>query len=556
MLIDLSIKNIAVIDKLNLSFHKGMSVLTGETGAGKSIIIDSINLILGARTNKGLIRYGEEKASVQAVFEDCNGIYPLLEEYGIDTDEEQLIISRQITSQGKNICRINGTIVPLAALKEIADGLINIHGQHDNQALLTPSKHILFLDAYAECKCELDGYRAYYDETVKLDRKIEELKVDEQEKARRIDLLEYQIEEISKAKLSPGEDRDLLDQLKVIENAEKISANLEEAYENAYGGAQAQSAYDAISIAVSALGKVTEYDPRLGELYDSLSSAMYTIEDVSHEIKDHADSVEFDEAVLNDIEERLDLISKLKRKYGSTIEEILSYKQKAEEELEEIRLSDERIEELSAELEKNRMLMKEAAAVLSEKRHKAAQRLEQLIEQSLHELNMERAQFKVAVAEKDFSPNGADEAEFMFSANAGEPLKPLVNIASGGELSRVMLAMKSVLAESDGVQTLIFDEIDTGVSGSAAQKIAKKLKETSKTKQVICITHLPQLTSAADNHYLIEKHTEGDRTFTVVRELTDDERVNELARMIDGANSSETARLHARELLEKRGDSD
>lgn len=553
MLSDLAIKNVAVIDSLNISFKKGMSVLTGETGAGKSIIIDSINMILGDRTNKGLVRYGEDKASVQAVFDDCCEARELLSQYDIETEDEQLVISRQITSQGKSVCRINGVIVPLSILRDIADRLINIHGQHDNQALLTPSKHIVFLDNYAGDVDKLNKYKSCYRKVQSIKDQIDSLRIDEQEKARRIDLLEYQISEIEKAELTAGEDTDLQEQRSIMENAEMISSKLNEAYDNIYGGSLAQAAYDAVSIAVSALSELTDYDAALKELYENLTSAMYTIEDAAHEIKDYAENVEFDEAVLNDIEDRLDLILKLKRKYGGTIEEILAFKDSAKKELEDIQLGDEKIAELEKDLLDTERTMLQEGKALTEARKKAAVDLQKLIEEALHELDMEKAKFMVMLKSGDPHSNGMDEVEFLFSANLGEPLKPLVKIASGGELSRVMLAMKSVLADSDNVDTLIFDEIDTGVSGRAAQKIAKKLAQIAANKQVICITHLPQLSSVADNHYLIEKHVENERTFTAVKMLDDEERIKELARMIDGTELSETALLHAKELLSKRG---
>lgn len=548
MLNHLSIKNVAVIDKLEVEFHSGVSVLTGETGAGKSIIIDSINMILGGRTNKELVRYGTDKAVVQAVFDADEDICKILNDNDIEADDEQIVVTRQLTSEGKSTARINGTIVTLNVLREIADGLINIHGQHDNQALLTPAKHISFLDAYAGN----DEYISRYKECLKRKRETEKrlasLEMDEQEKMRRIDLLEYQIDEISKASLEKDEEESLREQREIYANAEQITSAVSDAYMNIYGGDNAS--YDGISVAVNALSGVSDVNPKLKELYDTLSTVMYSLEDTAHEIKDFGDTVEFDEQVLNDIEERLDLISKLKRKYGGTVEDILNYLAKAKNDLEDIRLSDEKTDELKAELSDITKELKKHGAELSKRRSDYAEILRKDIEQSLHELNMERSEFKVnIVSDGGFYDNGMDKAEFLISTNPGEPLKPLVKIASGGELSRVMLAIKSILADSDGVETLIFDEIDTGVSGRAAMSIARKLSEIGRKKQVICITHLPQLTASADNHYLIKKDTDGDMAYTTLTELDDSQREIELARIIDGGEVTELALSHAKEML-------
>lgn len=551
MLNQLSIKNVAVIDKLNVDFHNGVSVLTGETGAGKSIIIDSINMILGDRANKELVRYGTDKAVVQAVFDAPQSVCAVLEENDIDVDDGQIVITRQLTKEGKSVARINGMVVTLNILREISDGLINIHGQHDNQALLTPAKHIAFLDAYAENEEYINQYKEILREKRETEKKIAALEMDEQEKMQKIDLLEYQVNEIKKASLEKGEDEDLKEQREIYANAEQITNSVNEAYQNIYGGDEVQSAYDGISIAVNALSKISDLNPRLMSMYETLNTIMYSLEDTAHEIKEFGDGVEFDEQELNDIEERLDMISRLKRKYGGSIEEILAYLAKAESDLEDIKLSDERTNELKEQLKSITDKLKEKGQLLSDRRKKAALTLEESIEKSLHELNMEKSKFHVGIETGDnFYENGMDKVEFLISTNPGEPLKPLVKIASGGELSRVMLAIKSILANSDGVDTLIFDEIDTGVSGKAAMSIAKKLSGIGKNKQVICITHLPQLTAAADNHYLIQKDTDGEMASTTLRELDDKGREEELARIIDGGEVTELALNHAKQMLE------
>lgn len=551
MLNQLSIRNVAVIDKLDINLHDGVSVLTGETGAGKSIIIDSINMILGDRANKELVRYGTDKAVVQAVFDAPKSVINVLEENDIDVEDETVIITRQVTKEGKSAARINGMVVTLNILREISDRLINIHGQHDNQALLTPIRHITFLDAYADNEEYINRYKDILSKKREIEKKISSLEMDEQEKMQRIDLLEYQVTEIKKASLEKGEEDDLREQRDIYTNAEQITKSVNEAYMNLYEGDEIQSAYDGISIAVNEISQISDLNPQLKSIYDTLNEIMYSLEDTAHEIKEFGETVEFDEQTLNEIEERLDLISRLKRKYGNSIEEILEYLKKAESELNDIKLSDERTNELKEELKNITKELKEKGNVLTQRRENAAKVLEENIEKSLHELNMEKSKFKVNI-ENDgtFYDNGMDKVEFLISTNPGEPLKPLVKIASGGELSRVMLAIKSILADSDGVDTMIFDEIDTGVSGKAAMSIAKKLAVIAKNKQVICITHLPQLTAMADNHYLIQKNTDGELASTTLKELDEEGRELELARIIDGGEVTELALSHAKQMLE------
>lgn len=551
MLNQLSVRNVAVIDKLDINLHDGVSVLTGETGAGKSIIIDSINMILGDRANKELVRYGTDKAIVQAVFDAPKSVINILEENDIDVEDETVIITRQVTKEGKSVARINGMVVTLNILREISDRLINIHGQHDNQALLTPIRHITFLDTYADNEEYINRYKDILSKKREIEKKISSLEMDEQEKMQRIDLLEYQVNEIKKASLEKGEEDDLREQRDIYTNAEQITKSVNEAYMNLYEGDEIQSAYDGISIAVNEISQISDLNPQLKSINDTLNEIMYSLEDTAHEIKEFGETVEFDEQTLNEIEERLDLISRLKRKYGNSIEEILEYLKKAESELNDIKLSDERTNELKEELKNITKELKEKGNVLTQRRENAAKVLEENIEKSLHELNMEKSKFKVNI-ENDgtFYDNGMDKVEFLISTNPGEPLKPLVKIASGGELSRVMLAIKSILADSDGVDTMIFDEIDTGVSGKAAMSIAKKLAVIAKNKQVICITHLPQLTAMADNHYLIQKNTDGELASTTLKELDEEGRELELARIIDGGEVTELALSHAKQMLE------
>ena len=550
MLNTLSIKNVAVIDSLEIDMKKGLSVLTGETGAGKSIIIDSINMILGVRADRELVRRGTEKATVEAIFSADDDVIGILEENDIDVDDDQIIITRRLSSDGKSVARINGTTVTLNLLREIADKLINIHGQHDNQALLNPAMHITFLDEFAKINTHLDKYKELYHKMHSIKKEIERLSINESQKQQKIDMLTYQINEINSAKLVEGEDEELKNSREIYNNAEKISVAINTAYTNLYDNSDGQSAYDGLSLAVKALSEISELNPDVKAAYDELSGMVYSIEDTAHSLKEFSDTVEYDEAVLNDIEDRLETISKLKRKYGNSIEEIIKFGQDAQKQLDDIVLSDEKIEELNNLLDEAVLELKAAGEKLSKERKKAAVELKSKIEASLHELNMEKARFDISITpKKDFSEDGVDDVEFLISTNPGDELKPLVKIASGGELSRIMLAMKSVLAYSDKVDTLIFDEIDTGVSGAAAIKIADKLKETAKAKQVICITHLPQVAAAADVHYLIKKNVDGESAVTGVEELDIEGRIAELSRIIDGGRASEISREHAKQML-------
>ncbi len=550
MLNHLSIKNVAVIDRLDADFRGGMTVLTGETGAGKSIIIDSINMILGERANKELVRYGTDKAVVQAVFDAPECLANVLEENDVDVEDGQIIITRSLTKDGKSTARVNGMAVTLSVLREISDSLINIHGQHDNQALLTPARHTDFLDAYAENEEYISAYRDILIKKRGIEKRLASLEMDEQEKLQKTDLLKYQINEIKKAALEKGEEEDLKEQREIYENAELITNSTSEAYANIYGGDEAQSAYDGVSIAADALSRIKDLNPSLAAMHETLIGVMYQIEDIAHEIKEFGDGVDFDEQTLNDIEERLDLISRLKRKYGGGAEDILAYLEKAQNDLNDIILSDEKVNELKSELLSVTDELRESGKTLTKRRIAAAKKLEKEIERSLGELNMDKARFRVNIeTQNDFFDNGMDKTEFLISTNPGEPPKPLVRVASGGELSRVMLAIKSILADADGADTLIFDEIDTGVSGAAAVSIAKKLSAIGRNKQVICITHLPQLTAVADNHYLIRKDTDSDMAFTSLEELDVEGRERELARIIDGTQVSEIALSHAKEML-------
>lgn len=546
MLEQLTIKNIAVIDKLSVTFDNGLSVLTGETGAGKSIIIDSINMILGDRARKELIRNGTDYAQVEAVFEMTEAVRDVLSENDIDCDDDCVIITRKITADGKSTARINGSAVTLNMLRDIADMLINIHGQHDNQALLTPRKHIGFLDSFAKDDAEFNSYRDIYEKRNTVKKELEKLLANVGERMQRADLLAYQVNEINAANLSEGEEDELISERNILERAEEIQENVMRAVASLYDSDDGASAYDRISEAQSALAEISDVSDTLREAYDAITSALYSVEESAREIRDFGAGVEFDEEELARTEERLDMINRLKRKYGGTVSDVIEYGKKAQKELSEIETSDERADGLKLELEKLEKELRISAEKLTAVRKKSASVLEAEIENSLHELNMEKAKFAVCVSVKEYASDGADNVEFLISTNPGEELKPLVKIASGGELSRVMLAIKSILAKSDAVDAMIFDEIDTGVSGSAAQKIADKLKTIAKTSQVICITHLPQLASVADTHFLIEKDVDGEMAKTTLVNLDRDGRIAELARIVGGGEAGEE---YARKML-------
>ncbi len=546
MLRSLDIKNVAVIENLNIEFKGGLTVLTGETGAGKSIIIDSINMILGSRTDKTLVRYGASKAFVSAFFDAEDRFGELFEDLGIQ-QEDGIIISRSMSADGKSIARINGVMVPLNVLRDIAANLVNIHGQQDNQAILNDSEHIGFLDEYAGCAELLSDYGEKYAQARDLKKRLDALKTDEEEKLRRIDMLRFQIDEIEKADLKSGEKERLLEERDIAANSAKIVAGVSAAYSELYENDRA-SAYDEISVAADALSEISGYEKNIAELYSRLTDVKYAVEDIVHELR--GINPEFDENYLNEIEERLNTITKIEKKYGGDYEAVTEFYENAANELLTLKNSDEAAENLEKELSDKKNELKHVGEAIYLKRKTAGEKLSRAIEKELADLDMEKAKFSVFLEHKDvFLKNGMDEVKFMISTNPGEPAKPLTKIASGGELSRTMLAIKTVLAECDSTDTLIFDEIDTGVSGKAAQKIAAKLWSLGKNRQVICISHQPQPAAFADNHYYIEKTVDKDSARTSVRELSDAERELEVARITDGADITETSLTHASEMI-------
>ncbi|MBR4723610.1 MAG: DNA repair protein RecN [Clostridia bacterium] len=542
MLLFMNIKNIALIEQTDIEWTPQMTVLTGETGAGKSIIIDCVNLLLGARSDKTLVRYGTDKARIQGLFSATNDVLQILKDEGIETDGNSVLIDREMSQEGRNICRINGVMTTQNVLREIGAHLINIHGQQDNQALLTPEKHIDFLDKYA--KTDLTEYKKLYDKRKELLQNLENLDRSEQERIQRIDLLSYQTDEISSADLKAGEEAELKDRKALIDNAEKLAISLNDAYNSLYGD---NCAYDLVSGAVSAILRVSGIDEDLDAVLSKVTDVKYIIEDSVHEIGSFLNNLDFDENEQNGIEERLDTISRLKRKYGSDEESILKYLEDALSELDSLKNYEKNTKKLKEELSEIEKDMAEEAEKITKVRKISATRLQKEVEEVLSELDMPKVKFEVSFEKTEFTPKGLESAEFLICPNVGEELKPLVKIASGGELSRIMLAIKSIV--SDSVDTLIFDEIDTGVSGNAAKKIASKLWELAREKQVICVSHSPQLAAIADNHFVISKKAEGERTVTEVKKLSQDERIYEIARIIDGNNVTQTAIMHAKEMM-------
>ena len=547
MLSLLHIENIAVIESADISFDQGFNILTGETGAGKSIVIDAISAILGERAYRDMIRTGAGKASVRAVFTDVPE-FGWFAENGVEYDPET-IVQREIYLDGKNVCRVNGTLVTVSILRKLGIQLINIHGQHDSASLFDENNHLQFLDDFAVNEDLRQQYSTAYETVAKLRREIDSLTMDESEKLRRMETLRFQIEEISKAELEAGEDETLESRRKLLQNAEKLAAGMNDAVETVYGGEDTDGAAVLLAQAERSLARIAKYDDSIAVLHDKIADLMYQVQDAAEELKDARDDLAYSSDELEQIESRLDVIHRLRRKYGATCADILDYLERAKQELDEIEFSDDHLERLKGKLSKAEKTAWAAAKALRENRKKTAVELSSRILTELAQLDMPRVQFQCEFTELDLTPNGADAVAFYMSANAGEALKPLSKVASGGELARIMLAMKNVLAEQDQIATLIFDEVDTGVSGRAAQKVAEKLRSVARNKQVLCVTHLPQLAALANTHLLIAKAEREGRTYTTVTPLDIEGRKMELARIIGGTNITETTLKSAEEML-------
>ena len=545
----LHIENIAVIERADILFERGFNVMTGETGAGKSIVIDAISAILGERAYRDMIRTGTQKAAVRAIFEDVSE-----SKWFADNDvpfAPETTIQREIYLDGKNVCKVNGVPVTVSVLKQLGIQLINIHGQHDSASLFDENYHLSFLDGFACDDVLLDEYREKYQSVLSLRHEINRLSMDESEKLRRMETLKYQIEEISRADLKTGEDDTLEARRKLLQNSEKLSEGLQDAACCIDGGDDSEGAAALLSDAERALARVARYDESLSQLHDTVSDLMYQVQDVAEQLRDRLYQLSYSADELEQIEDRLDTIHRLRRKYGATCEDILQFLAKAQKELDEIEFASDRVEQLKRKLQKAEKAAWDAALRLRETRKAAAKGLTARILDELSQLDMKKVQFSCEFTETELSPVGADAVAFYMSANLGEALKPLNKVASGGELARIMLALKNVLAEKDHVPTLIFDEVDTGVSGRAAQRVAEKLHEVSKTKQVLCVTHLPQLAALADTHLLIAKGEHDGRTFTTVEPLDLEGRKAELARIIGGTNITETTLKSADEMLRR-----
>ena len=548
MLSLLHIENIAVIECSDISFDRGFNILTGETGAGKSIVIDAISAILGERAYRDMIRTGASKAQVRAVFTDVPRL-SWFDENGVEYDPET-IIQREIYLDGKNVCRVNGTLVTVSILRKLGIQLINIHGQHDSASLFDENNHLQFLDAFAGNEALREDYAIKYESVAKLRRQIDRMTMDEGEKLRRMEMLKHQIQEITKANLEIGEDEALEERRKLLQNAEKISDGIETAVECLYGGNDSDGAASLLSQAERELARIARFTDSFASLQERVTDLMYQVQDVAEEVRAARDDLSYSAEELDRIEERLDVIHKLRRKYGVTCADILGYLENAKKELDEIEFADDHLERLKKKLNDAEKIAWDAALALRKNRQQTAKDLSTRILTELAQLDMPRVQFECVFTELELTGNGADAVAFYMSANAGEALKPMSKVASGGELARIMLAMKNVLAEQDQVATLIFDEVDTGVSGRAAQKVAEKLRSVAKTKQVLCVTHLPQLAALANTHLLIAKSERDGRTYTTVTPLDLEGRKRELARIIGGTNITETTLKSAEEMLQ------
>ena len=546
----LHIENIAVIEQAEIVFEDGFNVMTGETGAGKSIVIDAISAILGERAYRDMIRTGTSRAAVRAIFDRVPEL-PWFAENGVPYDAET-DIRRELTADGKNLCRVNGTAVTVGVLKKLGVQLINIHGQHDSAALFDEAQHLTVLDSFAEDEAERAAYAERYEAVRALRREIDRLSMDESEKLRRMESLQYQIDELTKAHLRPGEEEELEARRKLMQNAEKLSDGLHEASACLDGDSQTDGAATLLGQAERALARLARIDDQLAPLQETVADLMYRVRDCAEQVAEQVDALSFSEAELDDVEQRLDILHRLHRKYGPTCEEMLAYLEKAKNELDEIEFSSDRVEQLKKKLRTAEQTAQEAALVLRERRKRAGEQLSARICSELAELDMKKVEFSCVFTETELTPLGADAVAFYMTANAGEALKPLSKVASGGELARIMLALKNVLAERDRVPTLIFDEVDTGVSGRAAQRVAEKLLAVSRTKQVLCVTHLPQLAALADTHFHIAKREADGRTYTSVTPLDFEGRRQELARIIGGASITETTLQSAGEMLKHR----
>ena len=552
MLSSLQIENVAVIQKAEVHFEPGLNVLTGETGAGKSILIDSINAILGNRTSKDLVRTGAAKAVIRAAFEQVPpAVLDKLEQSGYERSEA-LLLSREITAEGKSSCRINGMPATAAVLRELCGGLININGQHDSVGLLNPAHHLGILDDYAQNRTVFQEYYALYRELVRVKRELDALITDEAEKQRKIDLLQYQVQEIEDAGLTAGEEQTLENRRKVLSNASAIRDRLAQSYALLSGSDDAAGAVDLLGESSNAVDAAAQLDPALTAAAGQLLDLYYNAKDVAADLIGRLDTYDTNDAELDEVEQRLDLLYRLKRKYGNTVEDVIAFGQKAREELDNIQHSQQRHDALQAEKLRLYAKAREKAEVLTQTRLKAFEELNTRISGTLDFLNMPGVRMTLRHTRGPLASHGQDSIEFYISTNPGEAPKPLAKIASGGELSRITLAIKNAMADKDAVPTVIYDEIDSGVSGKAAGRIGEVLRQSAQGHQILCITHTAQIAALADCHLLIQKNVSNERTYTEIHPLDENGRVEALARLISGDHVTELSRANAREMLQER----
>lgn len=557
MIIELSIKNFAIIDNLKINFTKGFNVLTGETGTGKSIIVESIGMILGQRANRNLVRSGKDKAILEGVFylENPQKINMILDRYGIEKDPENyLIITREIFSNGRSVSRVNGRTVTLIMLNDITSNLVDIHGQYEHQSLLQIENHIKLIDTFGdyELKRLLEQVEGKYKELSQEKRKLKDLTLDSIERDREMDLLKYQIEEIENSNLDKLDEEELLSEYNKISNIKEIEMVLgETANIMKDDGYNNYSIVDSINRCISNMNKIKGYGEEFEEYVKTLEYINYELQDLYRNIVNYLEKLDMDNERLMELEERIDTINKLKRKYGNSIDEILQYKDKIKERYNVLLNVEQAIEKINTNISIIEEELSHNCSKLTDLRKKISKSIEKMITQELKDLNMNNVVFKVDFKRLErFTEIGWDKIEFLISTNKGEDLKPLSQIVSGGEMSRIMLAFKRILADYDNIPTLIFDEIDTGISGRTGQVVGEKMKMISKNHQVICISHLPQIAALADTHFLIDKETVDDKTTTIVRKLEDEERIDELSRLLGGVDLTDTTKLHAKEMLE------
>lgn len=549
MLSSLQIENVAVIQKAEVHFKPGLNVLTGETGAGKSILIDSINAILGNRTSKDLVRTGASKAVIRAAFEQVpDAVLNSLEKAGYERSDA-LMLSREITAEGKSTCRINGMPATASVLRELCGGLININGQHDSVGLLNPARHLGILDDYAQNDAEFQEYYVLYRELVRIKRELDAMITDEAEKQRKIDLLSYQVQEIEDAGLTAGEEQTLESRRKILANAAAIRDKIAQSYALLSGDDESSGAVDLLGEASHAIDTAAQLDDALAAASSQLLDLYYNAKDVAADLIGRLDSYDTNDAELDEIEQRLDLIYKLKRKYGDTVEDVIEFGQNAREELERIQSSQERHDHLQAEKRRLYALAREKAEALTQTRLNAFEALNKRISGTLDFLNMPGVRMTLRHTRGPLASHGQDSIEFYISTNPGEAPKPLAKIASGGELSRITLAIKNAMADKDAVPTVIYDEIDSGVSGKAAGRIGEVLRQSAQGHQILCITHTAQIAALADCHLLIQKNVANDRTYTEIHPLDEEGRVEALARLISGDHVTDISRANAREML-------